>query len=96
MSSSSTNNNRTTPRSSKHQTQRQFILPKHITASNGLTISRDLTRFLQCGNDLEVLILRGPADMNHRSSMSSINGGGGGGDPYLLDWDVGRFDSFKT
>jgi hypothetical protein len=43
-----------------------------------LTISRDLTRFLQCGNDLEVLILRGPADTNHHSSMSSLNGGGGG------------------
>jgi hypothetical protein len=39
--------------------QHQYILPKYITASKGLTISRQLTKWIQSGRNLDVLILRG-------------------------------------
>jgi hypothetical protein len=64
--SSSRDTARTHPRSKQKQQQHQYILPKYITASKGLTISRQLTKWIHGGHNLELLTLRGASNNNDR------------------------------
>jgi Leucine Rich repeat len=94
MSSSMEVRSKRRPRSKqRQQKQHQFILPKYITASNGLTINRQLTKWINTGHELDVLVLRGPSQRNSNrgvddeaSSTQGVgyNDEGGGIPPYLI------------
>ncbi|KAG7368400.1 leucine rich repeat LRR-containing protein [Nitzschia inconspicua] len=64
---------RPNPKRQSEQQQHQYILPKYITASNGLTISRQLTKWIQSGHELDVLVLRGPSQSNSSRIRDDAN-----------------------